>query len=329
MVNDRHQVWVHIGTHKTGTTYLQRWLDENDAFLRSREILYPADFRPMGDKHRRHSHRHLAAALRGERQEYPPDVSLDQLSRLVSSNGRIILSSEDLWHIATSETISKFHHLLHQANQATVVYLRHPVLHVKSMWKERLKKGLTADLPEFVQGICAELRSSSSSYYAYEARLSNWSAVSTIYAFNYDEVEKGRDLLGHFLSLLNIAKPPNDDAPLARVNQAMSDEQAALMLFINRCRISQPESVDFQRWGRLKERITRISYGAEWALQSAPTTTVSCEEFYQVFVGRNLELRSKFGIDPNSWSSRDLSVIDCASVAHFLQVGLHENISRL
>ena len=62
----RKKIYIHAGTHKTGSTYLQEKLYANRALLREHGILYPEIGLSLQQKHNRHAHRRLAFNLHKE-----------------------------------------------------------------------------------------------------------------------------------------------------------------------------------------------------------------------------------------------------------------------
>lgn len=62
----RKKIYIHAGTHKTGSTYLQETLYANRALLRENGVLYPETGLGIQHKHNRHAHRQIAFSLSKE-----------------------------------------------------------------------------------------------------------------------------------------------------------------------------------------------------------------------------------------------------------------------
>jgi hypothetical protein len=147
---------LHVGPHKTATTWLQANFHANRAALAKAGWLYPE----TGERVKI-AHHDLSDA---------PDEILDAQSRKVRQfrkivaaaakrNSNILLSSEGFrnWkpqHITALKEIAKPHEM-------TIVYtLRDPVAVLCSFWAQQVKTGLSTSLPTFVDRHFGNLRKS-------------------------------------------------------------------------------------------------------------------------------------------------------------------------
>ena len=108
------KVWLHIGTHKTGTTTLQKFFFENKEVLLQRGLYYPTEgsyFYQEGENHSL-----LAHALRNERPEFLPDNLTFTLEGCVndiradirkSDAPEIVISSEHFSFNSTTEQVER------------------------------------------------------------------------------------------------------------------------------------------------------------------------------------------------------------------------------
>lgn len=125
----RQQAFVHIGTHKTGTTTLQAWFDGNREVLRDRGLSYPRAYSVQG------AHHLLAGVVTdakiGVRQIYPqfdfaqsaPSIHQRILAD-VAPGTDLVLSSETFCLYRTPRDVQALHAVLESFERNVVVYLR-------------------------------------------------------------------------------------------------------------------------------------------------------------------------------------------------------------
>ena len=236
-------VFFHIGTHKTGSTAIQHWLDENSVLLNEFGVDYPEEYRDVKNPNRRHDHRLLPAFLRGQTEEFPENLDLSNLKKSGPGIHTAIYSSENFWHVSSAGQLAMLRAAIGVAKPHVVAVIRNPADHLVSLWKEMLKSGLDLSLIEFVRGFC-ELRFDAGSFYGYESRLDLWGAyfgnASTI---DYSRLQRdGVALLSAFLdsvSLGHLRGRGNQSRSYA--NKSMSDIQALCLLYANQL-TANPES---------------------------------------------------------------------------------------
>src|SRR5262245_50995930 len=86
--------FLHIGTHKTGTTALQAVLDKHDADLENCGYLYPKTGRnPFA------AHHNIAWELLGDERFRREQGTLEQLINEISSTDRDVLISSEAFYI--------------------------------------------------------------------------------------------------------------------------------------------------------------------------------------------------------------------------------------
>jgi hypothetical protein len=90
------QCFIHVGTHKTGTTSLQRALSRHQETLRSRRYLYPRTSRPPQAPD---GHHNVALEISGDRRFRSEYGTLEDLIAEIQGarDHHILLSSEDLF----------------------------------------------------------------------------------------------------------------------------------------------------------------------------------------------------------------------------------------
>ena len=138
---------LHIGLHKTGTSSLQAYLSSRRQMLLEHGVDFPLVGRvPQGSQ----AHRHVVAWFRGQTSEYPPGFG-DQVPGGLTECETCILSSED-FYFCSGETDRRDRPAL-GSDIDVICYLREPVSHVVSMYKEHLKRPVS----EFAAGIHREV----------------------------------------------------------------------------------------------------------------------------------------------------------------------------
>lgn len=156
-------VYLHIGLHKTGTTALQYFLEDNKEVLAKHGICFPdfgfryklIDFRrnghflvvPWEDKQTGESTFDRPCA------DYEP--TLDKIRDLGQTYDKILLSDEGIWR--SSHHRGDFWPRLKEdldkrgLNLKIIVYLRRQDLWIQSFWKQKVRGGVTSTFPQHVE----------------------------------------------------------------------------------------------------------------------------------------------------------------------------------
>jgi hypothetical protein len=181
---------IHIGPHKTGTTYLQRSFDQLRPALAARGICYPDYWGSSDGRHR------LVEQLwsGGERLA---KAEFDRLNR--GGSNTILLSSETLSYLSDDD-VRRLHRLLDGAPATVVFYCRRWSELIPSSWREMVKHGSLMTLPEFVLSCLSD--PAASTMVNFGLVLSRFAAVfgvGNLRIASYNGVlEAGEDLLTHF-----------------------------------------------------------------------------------------------------------------------------------
>lgn len=207
---------VHIGPHKTGTTYLQMVLDGLRGTLLAKSIYIPSMWNAAPELP---SHMQLVWAIRDRRLS----VIEQQLREMLEQSPRfVVISCEALSRLSQAHVV-QLRQLLCDAPVQVVYYVRRWPERLPSLWQEQVKFGDTTTLPEFLseqllRPEASELRDASV--------VDKFAAVfgaSQISLVSYgDLTERGVDLAGHFLAsfldLRDIQLPevgqPNRSLPI-------------------------------------------------------------------------------------------------------------------
>jgi len=134
-------VYLHIGTHKTGTTSIQRFLARADDALDRQGILYPETGRPETSCSDQYGHHKLYWSMVGKR-GISGDQVWSELKEEVAQHPEhsIVLSAEG-FSVIKERKVRQVLEYINVRPLHVVVYIRHPVQLLKSAYKQRIKSG--------------------------------------------------------------------------------------------------------------------------------------------------------------------------------------------
>ncbi|MEI7710123.1 MAG: hypothetical protein WCI94_01735 [Rhodospirillales bacterium] len=183
---------LHIGPHKTGTTYLQRVFRAMRPALEAVGVAFPTCWSLSDDQP---GHQKLCDALIAE--------SLDAIGADFSSidTETVLISSEDLSYLAESHLLQ----LRTILGDATVVfYCRRWSEILPSVWQERIKHGFIETFPQFVAAVAKDPLSLD--FVDFGRVLDRFAAVfgkDRIHIVSYSNLmDAGEDIAVHFLDTL-------------------------------------------------------------------------------------------------------------------------------
>lgn len=139
------RVFLHVGTPKTGTTYLQTLMWLNRPILRRQGVLFPGD--------RRADHLYASLVVRGarriERRHPEAPSSWERLQRQIRAWKGTAVVSHEFFGAASAEQARAVTQALEPAEVHLVVTARDLVSLFPSMWQEHVKFKATVPLTEF------------------------------------------------------------------------------------------------------------------------------------------------------------------------------------
>ena len=213
---DLTRIILHIGPHKTGTTYIQETLHALRDTLAEVGIHVPSVWSAAPGLP---SHMRLVWAVRGG------DLSLvrEQLSEMSSrAYSAIVISCEALSRLDL-EQVRTLRHLFGAASVRVVYYVRRWPERLPSLWQEAVKFGHSATLDEFLAG---QLARCAGAEWLDLPKIETFAAVfgsERIGIVDYSHLtDHGIDIAGHFLAsfldLPDIGLPaagrPNASLPI-------------------------------------------------------------------------------------------------------------------
>ena len=138
-------VYLHIGTHKTGSTSIQRFPARADDALAQQGILYPEAGRPDTDWSDQYGQHELYWSIVGKRGIDDEQV-WNELRREIDEYGgrRVVVSAEGFEGCAPEDIRRVVSHLAPHPIHV-VVYLWPPAHFLRSAYKQRVKMGTYSD----------------------------------------------------------------------------------------------------------------------------------------------------------------------------------------
>lgn len=224
------KLYLHIGTHKTGTTALQVLLAENYDKLLVQNILFPKSGRPW----QRGGQHNIAWQLSNDsrfRSEFGTLKTLcDEIKNTPADN--IIISSEDfecLYVKPRSLQIFKKHLDDIGCQVNIVIFLRERVSYSESLYKELLKHGLNISFAQYIKTVLEEGKFAFKDWtfcFEYEKIINGFEQIfdGKVYVKKWEEpIEKG------FFSIFKekIALPPSQNLNLSSYKECGMNKDIA------------------------------------------------------------------------------------------------------
>jgi len=216
---------IHIGPHKTGTTYLQHAFTRLRPELEARGTLYPQAW-GSGE----HGHHDLPTVL-----AQVDDTSLPEaFEALNRSCANTILLSSETFSYSSDADVRRLHSLMAGEPVTVVFYCRRWSELLPSCWRESVKHGSVNTMPEYVLECLGD--PTASSIVNFCQILDRYAAVfgaEAIKVASYNSImEAGEDLLTHFCrSFLSWDDPPPTE--LGQVNTSLDMVDSEIIRTLN------------------------------------------------------------------------------------------------
>lgn len=238
--------FIHIGTHKTGTTSVQYFLDRNRDLLKKNNIHYPVSGIPSASN--LFGHHELAWLFyKGhEKERSGDDIWVRLKSEIKLENSPcIVLSSEDFYNPQFNIALMKKE--LEGMKVKIIVYLRNYIGFLRALYFEGIKKNnFSSSFRNFV------LKRKNS--INYNSRLKKWGkhfGAENIIIRLYDSIEPGEGLLRDFSDQIGFDFSLADGHPEKRLNITVSDKMISIIRALNKLEGFLPRKVAVSL--RLKE----------------------------------------------------------------------------
>ena len=214
---------IHVGPHRTGTTYLQHAFTQLRPVLAARGVHYPDDWGSQ--------HGHFGLTQRLDKHDPSLDAVFDRLN--ASGHGTILLSTETFAFLGDAG-IARLHNLVRDNPAIIVFYARRWSELVPSTWHENVKHGARLDLPEFAARFLLEPEAVSQVNFAlvldrYAAAFGRDSLRLVSYS---NLVDSGTDLFAHFCRSF-LAWPDPPASGIGRINESMDMVDCEIVRALN------------------------------------------------------------------------------------------------
>lgn len=314
------RLFMHVGTPKSGTTYLQNTLWEHQESLRNAGILLPLN--GMAD--------HWTAAMELRNQKtYDPGNRRGALKKLVAEinswPGDVIVSSE-LFGPATPKHIEKFWSQVSAEEKHIIVTARDTLRQVPSEWHEGVKNGNDRRFREFValasvdrnQGFFWQRHNVA----AIARRWGKYSDPSQVHIVTVPNREAGPDeLWRRFASVVGI-DPSTHPGSQAVVNESIGNAATELVRrIIAASDLGTVEKQELRRQGLRRRLVLRVlvNYQDEpigcptesqpWFVKQSSAMIQKIREADYHVVGDLQSLQSKLEVVPDFKEPEDWQVL--------------------
>lgn len=152
------KIYLHIGYHKTGSSFLQMMFSTNRTLLKELGIYYPSEDRDNDAKEGRISPGNglrLSQAITTQNKNEFMDLMSSWIKEAITNECKtLLISNEGLFHSMSSNDYSNFFKELRSKTQISEVqgllFLRDPLDHIFSLYKHRGKRGTIPDFKTWV-----------------------------------------------------------------------------------------------------------------------------------------------------------------------------------
>jgi hypothetical protein len=265
-------LFVHIGTHKTGTTSIQNFLRTHASSLRECGIFVPT----AGTLNPLSGHHNIAWQVRNDPRYTTRAGGVDELIAELkcSQASTAVISSEDFEYLAQySRELAAFDARLETAGFTTkyLVFFRDAEEYARSLFCELKPPMGQADYSKFIKSIRDEgfIRVNGDWHYEfrYELFAEKWEAAvgPKIHKYSYDEAVCGLGLLPSFLLTIGASKAIVDESLNAPILNTTFDKYRQLALE------SQQLALECQQ---LALALTAIKHSTSWRLTSPLRSTM-------------------------------------------------------
>ena len=230
-------LYLHIGTHKTGTTSLQTFFRDNSALLKKKGIVYPKTGRArMG------AHHHLISAISvPPHPEFKPKKSftdyIAELNNEVAEDARCLISTEILNEIIDFSRLELFKTVAKKVK--IIVYLRRQDHFLESGYSFEVRRGYTMSFAHY----CTEW---SLNYADLCGRYADIFGKENIIVRPYEKRQfHGGDIFSDFLDVLGLELTDAYRLPRKNPNPSLSRDALEYMYCINRLPLTKEEVLAF------------------------------------------------------------------------------------
>jgi hypothetical protein len=258
-------VYIHTGSHKTGTTAIQTFLSENRKKLKKDGYLYPDHCFAHHDMAR--EFRTLSAPEIRKNPGLATNKYIDEINR--SGLDKILLSSEGFELLTKEQIISLKEFLPPEFHVKTIFYVRRQDEKIESSYNRSVKNPKARSCESFSEFIIRKTAESGfgdslkpdtiSSPLDYFSHLQRWSEVfgrENIMVRCYEEEQFPKGIYHDFLETIGLTLDDRYVIPENRINESLSWD---LIEILRICNTQFKEDIDFHTF--LLENFIKINSG--------------------------------------------------------------------
>lgn len=242
------KMYVHIGTHKTGTTSIQAFLRSKTNALKECGIYIPNS----GTINPSSGHHNIAWQLRNDRRYRKNFGNVKDLINEIeiSQYQTSVISSEDFEYLSQyPDQLKNFDRLIENLGYSCeyIVFFRNKNSYLTSLYQELLKHGLSDSYDDFKNSI---IKNKSFTYrdgwyfeFNYQRFINQWKSIlnKKITFYSFDEIANKEGLLPFFMSIIDSSEEIiNDSKKAAKLNTSL---------------FTYPKDWLLNKYGRVKETI--------------------------------------------------------------------------
>lgn len=196
----KKDIFIHIGTHKTGTTSIQQALANNYELLLQKGILYPSTEREPWPNLPKHTS--IYASIRSKNKDNFLN-EIDTLKKEIEdSNCNIIILSEEGLSEPNIDIINFFRFFINDFNLHVICYFRRQDYFVESLYNQFVRERVRSETRDIISFMYSPDIINRLDYYSI---LENWRSITeNIYAYNFDDEILTNGLLSSFFNHFNI-----------------------------------------------------------------------------------------------------------------------------
>jgi len=213
---------VHVGPHKTGSTYIQRMLHDNREVLLKCGVSYPSAY------YLYFGHHFLLNALN----HFESDEKIRQtIIEQTSSMDLVILSSENFINLAENG-LKKLKSCFPEVEIKFILFLRRPSIRLVSWWQETIKQGDVHSLDDFMIRHCLHpAKSREVSHFDYIDNVKKIFGEKSIALIDYETAVKTKSVMSFFWKAVGIQNIIQDLDK--EVNRMMDLNEIELIRYLN------------------------------------------------------------------------------------------------
>ncbi|MBD3843524.1 MAG: hypothetical protein IE909_16910 [Campylobacterales bacterium] len=187
-------LYLHVGPHKTGSTYLQKLWIANRHLLKDNGLVYPEVFTKY------YGHHKLAEHLIDSNYNASYKAGIEQLKKIPED---IILSSED-FILVNKEGFQKLKEDLNGIDIKVVFYFRSPTVRFLSEWQEMIKHGYSIDFFEhYFKRTMKIFQSSELNYSLWFDMFIDLFGMDNVKIIDYENAFKSSQMMANFEKILD------------------------------------------------------------------------------------------------------------------------------